>query len=239
MYIVFLVILLAFFLIPTIDALIEKKKPKGKDSVLTEKMRCKSRWQSIAFLWGGLLTVVIMCLIGKISPQDIGFRKIIFLNNHWITLVALFLFGLASAFFLYQTILPLVSAKQRAEAKKQLADDKRAGLVNILPRTNKERWQFAFLSLSAGVCEETLYRGFSVYILLAVFPGIPIYLVIIIISVIFGIGHFYQGMQGVITTGITGALFMCLFLAAGSLIPGIALHFLVDFSSTFLLWEEK
>jgi len=237
MYVVFLVILFVFALIPTVDALIERKKPEPEDNdaVITEKMRCKGHLQSIAFLWGGVLAVFVMCLIGGINPKDIGLRLFNFQYNIWITAIALVLCGLACAFLLYQTILPLVSQKQREEAKKQLADDKRAGAVKALPRTKKEKLSFSLLAFSAGTCEEILYRGFMAFLLQAVFPGIPIYLVVLIPSVIFGIGHFYQGAQGVIMTGTAGAVLMCLFLVSGSLIPGMALHFLGDFSSTFLL----
>lgn len=239
MYIIFLTVLLIFFLMPVVDALKEKKKPKEVNVVLTEKMRCKQHLQSIAYLWGGIFVVLIMCLIGKISLQDIGLRQINFQNNHWFTVTVLVLCGFACMFFLYQTFLPLVSEKQRAEAKKQLVDDKRAGAVNMLPRTKKEKWLFSLLSLSAGVCEEILYRGFMVFLLQGILPDVPIYLIALISVVIFGLGHFYQGMQGIITTGVFGAVLMCLFLVTGSLIPGIVLHFLADFSSTFLLWEEQ
>ena len=78
-----------------------------------------------------------------------------------------------------------------------------------------------------------------VFLLQTIFPGIPIYLIVLIPSVIFGIGHFYQGVHGVIVTGVVGAVFMGLFLVSGSLIPGMVLHFLSDVSSTFLLSEEQ
>jgi len=38
---------------------------------------------------------------------------------------------------------------------------------------------------------------------------------------------------------IVGAIFMCLFLVADSLIPVMILRFLIDFSSLFLLSEEN
>ncbi|GHT23506.1 hypothetical protein FACS189430_06880 [Bacteroidia bacterium] len=236
MYIVFLVILMIFALIPTVDALIEKKKPK-KEVVFTEKMWCREKYLSIAFLWGVALAVFIMCFIAGISLEDIGFRPISF-DNGWLAVTALVLWGLAVAFFLYQTILPLASAKQRAEAKKAIAATDET-MARILPRSKKQKWIFSFLAFSAGTCEEILYRGFFVFLLQAIFPDIPLYLIVLISTVIFGIGHFYQGVQGVIKTGVMGALLMCLFLATDSLIPVMALHFLMDFSSTFLLSEEQ
>jgi membrane protease YdiL (CAAX protease family) len=238
MYIVFLTLLIIFFLVPAVDALIDKKKNKAKPKVITtERMRCKRYLQSAAFLWGAVLVVLTMCFIAKISLEDIGFRPIR-LDTGWVAVVTLVLWGLTVAFFLYQTILGLVSAKHRAAAEKEITAMGNEGIDMVLPRTKKEKWLFSLVSFSAGTCEEILYRGFFVFLLQAIFPGIPLYLVALIPSVIFGVSHFYQGVQGVVKTGATGAVLMCLFLASGSLIPCIVLHFIMDFSSTFLLSEE-
>ena len=239
MYIVFMALLLIFALTPIVDVWREKKKAKEKDAVFTEDMRCKIHWQSIAYLWCGVVAVFNMCLLGRTSPQDIGLRLFNFQYNIWITAIVLVLCGLACVFLLYQTILPLISAKHREEAKKQLADDKRAGAIKVLPRTRKEKRTFFLLALSAGICEEIVFRGFTAFLLQTVFPDIPIYLIILIPSVVFGIAHFYQGVHGVIMTGVAGAVLMFLFLVSGSLIPCMILHFLADFSSTFLISEEQ
>jgi membrane protease YdiL (CAAX protease family) len=234
-YIIFLAILIIFFLVPTADALREKKKPKN-DAVITEKMWLKEKYQSIAFLWGGALAVFIMCSIAGIRLEDIGFRPMSF-SHTWVAVVTLVLFGSVAAFLLYQTILPLVSAKHRAEAKKQITADE--VMMRVLPRSKKEKRAFALLSFSAGFCEEILYRGFFVFLLQAIFPGIPIYLIVLIPTVLFGISHFYEGVQGVIRTGATGAMLMCLFLVSDSLILCMVIHFLMDFASTFLLSDEQ
>ncbi|MDR3053563.1 MAG: CPBP family intramembrane metalloprotease [Coriobacteriales bacterium] len=239
MYTVFLALLIAFFLIPTIDALIDKQRNKGKPKVITtERIRCRQYLQSAAFLWGAVVVVLIMCLIAKISLEDIGFRALR-LDTGWVAIVTLVLWGLALAFFLYQTIRALVSASYRAEAEKGIAGAGNEGIDMVLPRTKKEKWLFSLVSLSAGICEEILYRGFFVFLLQTIFPGIPLYLVVLIPSVLFGASHFYQGVQGVVKTGATGALLMSLFLASGSLIPCIVLHFIMDFSATFLLSEKQ
>ena len=78
-----------------------------------------------------------------------------------------------------------------------------------------------------------------VFLVQAIFPGMPIYFVILISTVIFGISHAYQGISGVIGTGILAVLFMCLFFVTNSLLLPILLHFIVDFSATFALSEEK
>jgi membrane protease YdiL (CAAX protease family) len=132
---------------------------------------------------------------------------------------------------------PMVSAKQREKAKNQIKDGEGVGMM--IPRTKKEKRWFTLVSLSAGICEEIIYRGFLVFLILAVFPGLPVWLVIIVPGVIFGLGHFYQGPKGILTTGALGVVLMSVFIVTDSLLLGMALHFLMDFSSTFILSAEQ
>jgi membrane protease YdiL (CAAX protease family) len=233
MYIVFLVLLVLIKLAPIAVELKEKKNHK-KDVIVTEKMQCKYYAQQVTFLWSGVLAVFIMSLIGNINFYDIGFRPISFSYNIWFTIIILALSGLLLAYSLHNLILSLTSAKFQEEMKKH-----KDGAGGILPRSKKERLWFSLSSFSAGICEEILYRGFMVFLLQSVFPGIPLYLIILIPAVLFGIGHVNQGLSGVIATGILGTIFMCLFLVSGSLILPMLLHFLFDFSSTFLLSEKR
>ena len=234
MYILLLSItLILLAVLVTISALSEKKY---RNVVLTEKMRCRDYYQTIVMLWGMALIVIVTCLIININLGDIGLRLISFNYNIWFTVVILALSGLVIIFFIVQTIQLLTNEKAREETKKKIATGEGAG--QILPRTKKEKRIFVLLSLTAGVCEEIVFRGFLVFLLQSVFPGIPIYLIVLIASVIFGLCHFYQGWTGILKTGATGAFFLCLILATNSLILAMILHFLVDASSVFLLDEE-
>jgi membrane protease YdiL (CAAX protease family) len=235
MYIVFLALLIIFKIVLSVLGALEEKKLKGV--VITEKIRCKSYCQMLAILWGATFAVFIMSFIGNIGFADIGFRPINFNKNIWFTVIVLVLGGLVLVFSLYRIIFSLTSAKYREKIKKAFVDDDGASVV--VPRTKKEKRLFSLVSLTAGICEEIIYRGFVVFLFHVIFPDIPIALIIIIPSVLFGIGHLYQGLQGVISTGIIGALFMCLFLVTDSLILVMFLHFILDFSSTFLLSEDQ
>ena len=117
--------------------------------------------------------------------------------------------------------------------------DSNQGAIGVLPRTKKEKYLFSLLALSAGICEEIIFRGFLVFLVLAIFPSVPIYLVILISTLIFGIAHAYQGLQGVISTGLLAVMFMCLFLVTDCLIFPMLLHFIIDFSATFILSEKS
>jgi len=43
--------------------------------------------------------------------------------------------------------------------------------------------------------------------------------------------HTYQGPAGVLKTGIAGLLFSLVYVCTGSLLPGILLHFIMDYSA--------
>ena len=103
----------------------------------------------------------------------------------------------------------------------------------ILPRTKTERIFWVILSITAGICEETGFRGY-VLTKLNLFLN-NWYLTVVISSLCFGLGHFYQGTGGIILTGTYGLLFCLLFIWRKSLIPGIFAHFLQDLTALFAL----
>jgi hypothetical protein len=103
----------------------------------------------------------------------------------------------------------------------------------ILPRTKTERLFWVILSITAGICEETGFRGY-VLTKLNIFLN-NWYLTVAVSSLCFGLGHFYQGMGGIILTGTYGLLFCLLFIWRKSLIPGIFAHFLQDLTALFAL----
>jgi membrane protease YdiL (CAAX protease family) len=103
-----------------------------------------------------------------------------------------------------------------------------SGFVELLPRTRRERVVCAGLAVTAGICEEILYRGFGIAYLKWLFPGAGDTAIILTIGVAFGIVHLYQGPRNVVLTGIVGGLFAWLTLATGTLVPAIVIHALVD-----------
>lgn len=98
--------------------------------------------------------------------------------------------------------------------------------TRILPQSARERLPFSALAITAGCCEEFLYRGFA----MAAFAraGFPIWASVVISSVLFGAAHLYQGRGGLIGTGILGLLFGAFRAYTGSLLPVAAWHAAVD-----------
>jgi membrane protease YdiL (CAAX protease family) len=82
------------------------------------------------------------------------------------------------------------------------------------------------LAITAGLCEEFLYRGFAMAVLGR--TGLPMGVVILLSSILFGLAHLYQGRAGFVSTMVLGILFGISRAALASLVPVMAWHVGVD-----------
>jgi uncharacterized protein len=98
----------------------------------------------------------------------------------------------------------------------------------LLPRTRSERRLFTVVGLTAGVCEEWLYRGFFLAVVAALSGGLPVPALVAIAAVAFGVAHAYQGWTGVVSTGVLGGVMALLYLGTGSLLVPVLLHAAID-----------
>ena len=98
----------------------------------------------------------------------------------------------------------------------------------LLPRTTAERRLFTLVGVTAGVCEEWLYRGFLLAVVAAVGGGLPTPALVAIGALAFGLAHAYQGVAGIVTTGVLGGVMAGLYLGTGSLLLPVVLHAVVD-----------
>lgn len=100
--------------------------------------------------------------------------------------------------------------------------------VPLLPHTVDERRGFTRLAITAGICEEVLYRGYVLWYA-AVWTG-PV-AAVVISSILFGAAHLYLDGRSAIRAGIVGAVMAGLVLLSGSLWPAMILHAAVDINS--------
>jgi membrane protease YdiL (CAAX protease family) len=112
----------------------------------------------------------------------------------------------------------------RARADELPPHARRAG--RILPRTRTERRWFLGVALTAGVCEEILYRGYLPWFLASFFGHVLLGFALATLA--FGLGHAYQGRSGVIVTAVLGTFLSVVVLVTGSLVPGQVLHIALD-----------
>jgi len=107
-------------------------------------------------------------------------------------------------------------------------DSQLAPIRFILPDTIAQRWLFALLCITAGVCEEWIYRGFLLHLFVIELPNVNGWLLVIAAATMFGIAHTYQGRSGGILTGLLGLAFALLYLGSGNLLLPIIMHALLD-----------
>lgn len=95
----------------------------------------------------------------------------------------------------------------------------------LLPAQPGEWPLFAAFAITAGICEELLFRGFLQWVLTQYMGPWPAAAAQV---ALFGIAHAYQGFSGVWRTGMVGAFLTCIVLLSGSLYPAMLLHALMD-----------
>jgi membrane protease YdiL (CAAX protease family) len=103
----------------------------------------------------------------------------------------------------------------------------------LSPHTQPELSWWVALSLSAGVGEEFVFRG---YLIWAFQPWLGVYGAALFSVAVFAVAHAYQGAKGILATGIAGSLLTLVVLISGSLFPAMVLHSLVDVGSGVVAW---
>jgi len=99
----------------------------------------------------------------------------------------------------------------------------------LLPVSLLEFLPYAALSVTAGVCEEFIYRGFALAALVR--AGVPVWMAILLTSILFGLAHAYQGKAGIVSTGLFGVALALGRLWLGSLGPVMMWHAGLDLAA--------
>jgi membrane protease YdiL (CAAX protease family) len=168
-------------------------------------------------LWLPVLILVVLVNQTEISLNDIG------LQWHWdqANLICTVGFLLLCGYFLFSLKKLHKNTDDHQELRKQLTY-----IQWMTPSTAKEARYFILgLSISAGICEEILFRG---YLMLVLGDYFPTYAVVIISSLIFGLPHIYQGAIHIFRTAIVGATMALIYLFTDSIIIPILLHAVFD-----------
>lgn len=104
----------------------------------------------------------------------------------------------------------------------------------MLPRTPAERRLAIAVAVTAGICEELIYRGFLIAFGVGVL-GLHPYVAGGLAALLFGAAHLYQGWLGMIRVTCFGVLMTGLYLSTGSLLIPIVIHAVGDIVSLVLV----
>jgi uncharacterized protein len=122
----------------------------------------------------------------------------------------------------------LVIAAARAAGARETAL-----LGYLLPETRREKIAFAGLSVTAGICEELVFRGFML-VALHTATG-SLLLAVLVSSGAFGVVHAYQQAAGAARAAVLGALLALSVVATGSILPAVLAHAALDLVAGLLL----
>ena len=173
-------------------------------------------WSTIAFQWVAVVVVAWRAWAHGLTAQQLG---LVMPRQFWLTLITV-----CGAVLI--VTLQWLNLRRMGRSTSPLRGPLQALAERILPRSTRELVPFLALAVTAGLCEEFLYRGFAMAVIAR--AGLPTGLVILVSSVLFGLAHLYQGRAGFVSTMVLGLLFGFSRAALGSLIPVIVWHAGVD-----------
>ena len=103
----------------------------------------------------------------------------------------------------------------------------------LIPRTSLELFVWMALSITAGICEEAIYRGYFQ----RQFTGLThsVLAGILLSGAAFGAAHAYQGWQRAVVIGVSAVVFGLFAQWRGTVRPGMFAHTLQDAIAPLLL----
>jgi uncharacterized protein len=209
------------------------------DHFATERLRAsKESRLKIAYY---RVTVITGWTTSAIALASVGWRAILTFNHDsarvsWLPRHSGFRTFVAGVLAGVLFVIALSALQARRSAAIQTKMEKAfLRLSYILPLTGAERIWWIVISLTAGITEEILYRGFLIHYFFSAPFHAALAVAVIVSSAIFGAGHLYQGIAGVISAAILGLLLSAIFLLTGNLLLPMILHALIDLRILLIL----
>ena len=170
-------------------------------------------WAMVAFVWWGIRGrgLRLRDLIGgKWKSAEDFMLDVAIAVGFWIVSGAI-LFGA-------QYALGLV----RMHEVESLAKERLAKIGFLLPESGLDMVFYAALAITAGFCEELIFRGYLQKQFHAATRSVVI--AVLLQGILFGCAHGYQGPKLMIVLSIYGSLFGALAALRGNLRPGMMTH---------------
>ena len=191
--------------------------------------RTKAYLWGMASQWGTTLALIGAWWWTGRAAHEIGLRLPDTASAWWWSLLTV-VGGIALVG--QQAFSVLRSSDEQAKVRKHF--ESQPGVRTILPSTPREARLFVAIGITAGICEEVLYRGYLLWYLQSLLPrGVAIAAAV----VAFGVGHAYQGVRNIFATGAAGAIAMAVYLLTDSLLAPIVLHATLDIVNGFTLYR--
>lgn len=178
---------------------------------------------TIVFLWTLAIAGVALWMLERRSWTELGFVA----PHGWRILGTIGLL-LAVAIFYARPVAAIARARRSNKRVKFPKD-----VARRAPHSRRELAWWMAVSVSAGICEEFICRGYLIWVMR---PALGIWFAAAASLIVFAAAHAYQGAKGVVAVGIVGGLLTLIVLVFGSLVPAIAVHILADAGEGFVAW---
>lgn len=194
----------------------------------------KLRYYRTLIIWLWSSTIIAVAAVGMASLFSIRPEpgEASWLFAHPAVKIGLIAF---IAVFMALTFLPIVQMIWKKDRVRAAYAKALKPLGFFLPVTAEERRWFSFVCITAGICEELLFRGFLFHYLHASAFHLSLTWTLLLSSLVFAMQHWYMGIGGVIQTLIGGLIFGVLFLVTGNLALPMLLHAASDLRLLLLL----
>jgi membrane protease YdiL (CAAX protease family) len=126
------------------------------------------------------------------------------------------------------------SMKRASKEERKKLTDRLGPLVHFLPHTRRDLRYFFGASITAGIVEEIVYRGFALWYMGSF---MPLWVAVAVSSVGFGLVHSYQGASGAVRAGLLGLGLAIFYVLTGSIWLPILAHIAIDMLQGLMLVE--
>jgi uncharacterized protein len=171
---------------------------------------------TIAFQWTMVTVVAWRAWVHGLTAAELG----LVINGKWPALLTGLVGGAALAGLQWLNLRRMGRLPAASRGLLQALTER------IFPQSGLEMLPFFALALTAGICEEFLYRGFAMGALLR--AGLSVGGAVLISSFLFGLAHLYQGYGGAAGTMLLGGFFGIARIGYHSLLPVVIWHSAVD-----------
>jgi membrane protease YdiL (CAAX protease family) len=182
----------------------------------------------------GFIIVLLYILIGKDRKEklkSIGFKT----PSGWVKAIFLCLFFAILIEVSFQTLFnPIIQKLTGSEIDLKAFDGIRGNFHFYLGML-LVGW------VAGGFIEEILFRGFLITRISKIFRNVKVgdWFAILTTSVIFGFSHYYQGLNGMITTGLISVILGIIFIKSRNILwYSILTHGFVNAIALTLMWLD-
>ena len=212
--VIMIVILISFSISGLISNTLSDNTISSSFKIILYLATAVGEWALLYYVWIGIKKTKKISLIKLIAGKDnlkFGLNDILKGFAFWI------IAGIILYLVKYLLGLPIISNT----------------IHNLLPQNYLEYTFFFILSLSAGFCEEIIYRGYFQKQFSSIFNNK--WIAILSQGILFGFSHGYQGIKYMVLISVFGILFGLLAAYVNNLKPGMIAHFWEDTFSGIIL----